>query len=392
MMTREQILQTLRAQIRMGRRTIGVAAGSGMTARCAEEGGADFILALSAGKFRQIGLGSFASFLCYSSSNDIVMDFGTRELLNAVSKAPVLFGLNASDLFIDLYEYLKKIKSYGFAGINNFPSIALIDGEFRRALEQEGITYAQEVEAIRLASFLDMFTVAFVFDEEQAEAMLDAGADVICVNFGFTTGGQRGARKPLTMENARRRMDSIFALCEEKRPGVIKMVYGGPISKSEDMRRFYENPLCSGYIGGSAFERIPIEKAITDTVRSFRSIDEEGAAGLPLVERGSMDDVDFIYYYIEHHYGELVTLDMIAGLLHRSYSYLSTKFRSASGKTFTEYLITFRMNKAAELMRTGDRPLMEIADMVGYRDYTQFSKTFKKYMGASPSRYREQEK
>ncbi|MBQ9827245.1 MAG: AraC family transcriptional regulator, partial [Lachnospiraceae bacterium] len=171
-------------------------------------------------------------------------------------------------------------------------------------------------------------------------------------------------------------------------PGIIKMVYGGPISKSEDMRRFYENPLCNGYIGGSAFERIPIEKAITDTVRSFRNYDGNDVSEVQLNQSASIDDVDFIRLYIDTHYSEPISLDMIAGLIHRSYSYLSTKFSKTTGMTFTKYLIHFRMDKAVELMSDTGLQLNEIAEMSGYHDYTQFSKTFKKYMGMSPSNYR----
>ena len=388
METREQILQRLKAQIKVSGRCIGVAAGSGLTARCAEHGGADFILALSAGRYRQIGLGSSASFLCYANSNEMVMGFGTRELLNAVSRIPVLFGLNASDPTIDLYDYLKEIRYCGFAGINNYPTVSILDGQFRRCLEEEGASFEREVEAIRVARFLNLLTVAYVNEPAQAEAMIDAGADVICLNFGFTTGGQRGARKPLTIENARMKMDEVFEVCERKQPGIIKMVYGGPISKSEDMRRFYENPLCNGYIGGSAFERIPIEKAITDTVRSFRSADNQEETSMIRAGTNAFDDVGFIRYYIEHHYQEPVSLDRIAELTHRSYSYLSSKFSRTMGCTFTEYLINYRIDRAIELMEITDLPLTEIADRVGYRDYTQFSKTFRKYRGMPPKEYR----
>ena len=143
MHTREQILQALQLQTRIHGHCIGVAAGSGMTARYAVLGGADFILALSAGKFRQAGLGSIASLLCYENSNQLVMDFGSRELLPAVLGTPVFFGLHATDPTIHLYEYLQTIRDKGFAGINNFPTVGLIDGEFRQALEQEGVSFQQ---------------------------------------------------------------------------------------------------------------------------------------------------------------------------------------------------------------------------------------------------------
>lgn len=389
---REKILQKLRMQIRINGHCIGVAAGSGMTARCAVRGGADFILALSAGHFRQIGLGSFSSLLCYANSNELVMTFGTRELLPAASDTPVIFGLNATDPTIHLYDYLKKIKERGFAGINNFPTVGLIDGEFGKALEQEGITFEREVEAVRLAGFLGLFTVAFVFEKEQARAMIEAGADVICVHLGLTVGGHKGARKSVSMELARMKMDDIMAYCESLKPGIIQVVYGGPISKPEDMPYFYRNPFCSGYIGGSAFERIPVEKALTETVQAFRSYDErfdvEDTAYQKLLRKKYVDDVQFMKEYIEEKFSEPVMLSDVASLLYRSVPYLSTKFRKETGCTFTEYLVRVRLKKAEEMIRKSDASLMRISDAVGYHDYAQFSKIFKKYYGKSPSVYR----
>lgn len=386
---REKILQKLHRQIRISGHCIGVAAGSGMTARCAVRGGADFILALSAGHFRQIGLGSFSSLLCYANSNELVMTFGTRELLPAVSDTPVIFGLNATDPTINLYEYLKTIQERGFAGINNFPTIGLIDGTFRHALEQEGIVFEREVEAVRIAHFLGLFTVAFVFEKEQAKAMIEAGADVICVHLGLTVGGQKGAHKAVSLELSRMKMDDIMAYCEQLKPGIIQVVYGGPISRPEDMPYFYQNPNCSGYIGGSAFERIPVEKALTETVQAFRSC---GSASereeYQHVHRKNTDDVQFMKDYIEENFNEPIMLSDVAALLYRSVPYLSTKFKKATGYSFTEYLVRVRLKKAEEMIRESDASLMRISDAVGYRDYAQFSKIFKKYYGDSPSAYR----
>ena len=360
-----------------------------MTARCAVRGGADFILALSAGHFRQIGLGSFSSLLCYANSNELVMTFGTRELLPAVLDTPVIFGLNATDPTINLYEYLKTIQERGFAGINNFPTVGLIDGTFRHALEQEGIVFEREVEAVRIAHFLGLFTVAFVFEKEQAKAIIEAGADVICVHLGLTVGGQKGAHKAVSLELSRMKMDDIMAYCEQLKPGIIQVVYGGPISRPEDMPYFYQNPNCSGYIGGSAFERIPVEKALTETVQAFRSC---GSASereeYQHVHRKNTDDVQFMKDYIEENFNEPIMLSDVAALLYRSVPYLSTKFKKATGYSFTEYLVRVRLKKAEEMIRESDASLMRISDAVGYRDYAQFSKIFKKYYGDSPSAYR----
>ena len=386
MHTREQILQALQLQTRFHGHCIGVAAGSGMTARYAVLGGADFILALSAGKFRQAGLGSIASLLCYENSNQLVMDFGSRELLPAVLGTPVFFGLHATDPTIHLYEYLQTIRDKGFAGINNFPTVGLIDGEFRQALEQEGVSFQQEVEAIRIAHFLDLFTLAFVFDEEQARAMIEAGADAICVHLGLTQGGTKGAKRALSLEMARLKMDQIMDLCERLRPGILLMIYGGPISQASDLQYFYRNRLCRGYIGGSAFERIPVEKAVMETTQAFCLAADAQEDTIP--SRREVDDLEFIHYYIEKNYRDEIRLSHIARFLHRAPSYLSTKFKAAEGCSFTEYLIGYRLDKAAALIRGSDSSLVCIADAVGYRDYAQFSKMFKKYKGVSPSDYR----
>ncbi|MCI8327288.1 MAG: phosphoenolpyruvate hydrolase family protein, partial [Lachnospiraceae bacterium] len=188
-MDRDYILRFLHAQANVNGHIIGAAVGSGMTAKYAAMGGADFLLALSAGKYRVMGRSSHASYFCYGNSNDTVMEMGTRELLPIIQNVPVLFGLFAADPGVHLYEYLKKIRENGFSGIVNFPTMALIDGKFREALEEEGNTYEKEVEAIKLAHYLGLFTVAFATTKEEARKMLEAGADVICAHLGLTKGG-----------------------------------------------------------------------------------------------------------------------------------------------------------------------------------------------------------
>src|SRR5699024_11544231 len=183
------VVEFLKKQIKIDRHIIGVAAGSGLTAKYAEAGGADFILALSSGYFRQKGVSSLAGYLPVANSNDVVMNFASMEIIPAIKEIPVVFGLSATDPMINLENYIKIIKESGFAGINNYPTIGLIDGDCRDALEAEGITYEKEVEAIKTASGLGLFTIAFVFNTSQAIDMVKAGADVICVHIGLPTGG-----------------------------------------------------------------------------------------------------------------------------------------------------------------------------------------------------------
>ena len=389
MYDRKDILTQLNAQININGHVIGAVVGSGMVAHYVEQGGADLLLALSAGRYRIAGKGSLGSYFCYGSSNDIVYKFASEEVLPIVKRTPTIFGLFAQDPFIDLYDYLKQIKRTGFAGITNFPTIALIDGNFRVALEEEGTSYAKEVEAIRLAHFLDLFTVAFVTNREQTEAMLDAGADVICIHLGLTKGGFMGAKKYISMEEARRLSQELFMLCEEKRPDVIRMVYAGPANTPIDMQYLYQNTTCQGYIGGSVFDRIPMEHAIPNTIRAFK-IKEHFDPNDPtvLMARDNLnmrDYVEFIKKYISDNYQKEIELRDLAEIVHVSSSYLSTRFKREMGCSFTEYLIRFRMNKAKELLAETNLSCKEVASSVGYDDYAQFSKMFKKYVGRLPT-------
>lgn len=391
MIAKEEILRRLYAQVHVNGHIIGAVAGSGMTAKFVAMGGADLLLALSAGRFRVTGRSSLASFLCYDNSNDLVMDFGTRELLPIINNVPILFGLAACDPSISLYEYLKQIKEAGFSGITNFPTVAMIDGQFREALEEEGNSYDKEAEAIKLANYLDLLTVAFVMDEEQAVKMLDADADIICVHLGLTKGGFLGAGKYISLDEARRISSRVFAICDERRPEVIKMVYAGPANTPIDMQYIYRNTQCQGYIGGSTFDRIPTERAILNTTKAFKtygSFSEDD----PLVKvasgnLGSRDHVPFVIKYIEDNYFKKIELRELALIAHVSDSYLSTKFKKEMGCSFTEYLIRFRMNKAKEFIEKRKMRCKEAAEQVGYTDYVQFSKTFKKYNGVSPGFY-----
>lgn len=389
---RSQIVKTLNAQIHTNGHILGVAAGSGMTTKYSVKGGADIILALSAGWYRQKGRSSLSSYLSYGNSNRIVFDFATRKLMPLSMNKPIIFGLHASDPTIVLADYIANIKSAGFSGVNNFPTVGLINGQFREALEESGLGYDHEVEAIRIASHLGLFTLAFVFDEQQAVQMIEAGADVICVHLGLTTGGDLGAKKVHSIENARQLANRIFAVCEELNPQVIKMVYGGPIQSPIDAQFFYDNTACQGYIGGSSFERIPAEKAIFHSTRSFKNPTHSESKDLLMdVLSGKVHDYDYVEFVKEHikeNFQKPIQLSEIALALHVSLPYLSSKFKEKMGCTFTDYLLRYRMNKAAELLKESRLSIVEIASLVGYQDYAQFSKMFKKIKGSSPKNFR----
>lgn len=391
MVSRKEILKRLWAQINVNGHIIGTVAGSGMTAKYEVMGGADFLLALSAGRFRIMGRSSFTSYLCYGESNEIVMNMGCNELLPIIQDTPVLFGLFANDPMIHLYDYIQEIRDSGFSGVVNYPTMGLIDGQFGEALQEEGNTYEREVEAIRLAHYFDLFTVAFVVSGEQARQMTEAGADIICAHLGLTKGGFLGAKKYISINDARKISDEIFDACDSVRDDVIKMIYAGPANTPLDMQYMYQNTKCQGYIGGSTFDRIPTERAILNTTRAFKSYGDFDANN-PMMRIldgnwNSGEYVEFVKKYVEEHYMNEIQLRDLAAVAHVSGSYLSVKFKKEVGCSFTEYLVRFRINKAKELFEHRFTSCKEVASMVGYADYTQFSKIFKKYTGKSPTEY-----
>lgn len=391
-MEKEQVIRQLRAQLHVNGHIIGASVGSGMTAKLATLGGADFLMVLSAGKYRIMGRSSFASYFCYGNNNEQVMEMGTREIFPVVrDRIPLLFGIMATDPTIQMYDYLNQIKANGFSGIINFPTVSLIDGNFRTALEQDGNTFNREIATIRLANHIGLFTMAFVTNKDEAEKMLSAGADVICLHLGLTRGGLLGAKKYISLGDAKNLMNEIFTVCKQKNPDAIRMIYAGPATTLSDMHYLYKNTDCQGYIGGSTFDRIPIETSVLETVKAFKNRAEApGESPVhQLLDRnwGRGNVVDSIRQYIEEHYMEPIQLGDIALITHMSPTYLSSRFKKEIGASFTAYLLDYRMGKAKELLQDELISCKEAAYKVGYGDYTQFSKMFKKLVGLSPRDY-----
>nr|WP_237391647.1 phosphoenolpyruvate hydrolase family protein [Paenibacillus dendrobii] len=391
---RGRILEQLHTQIQTGEHIIGVAAGAGISAKYAVKGGADIILALNSGRFRQMGLGSIAGFMPFASSNSMVMEFGSREILSVVRDHPVVFGLCCTDPTIDLPSYLDAIHKNGFAGMINYPTLGLIDGQFREALEEEGMSYLQEVEAVRLAHEQGMFTMAFVFNAEQAAFMLDAGADVICAHLGVTAGGLMGTKKVLSLEKGAEMARQIFAVCDAADRNPIKLVYGGPVHTPIDVQYMYDNTTAMGYVGGSSFERIPTEEAIVDTTHRFKMTGHIERDRQLMDKLSAMDEpYDYVAYVKEHiaqHYMNNISLTELADQIHVSRTHLSALFNKEVGCTFPEYIAKYRIHKAQEVMKHTKLSLSRIAELVGYPDYVHFSKTFKKYAGMTPQNFRKQ--
>lgn len=391
-MTREEVLERLNSVINVNGHILVVASGNGMSSQYVIEGGADLITAISAGRFRQMGQSAYSAFFGCTDTNQMVLDYVTKEILTLANDFPVVLGLFAQDPCIHLYEHLQIIKEYGYAGIINYPSVCLFDGNFRTALEEAGLGFDKEVEAIRLAHYFNLFTVAYVLTEEEAVAMAKAGADVICLHFGITGGGILGANKIISMEVALKRAESIFHKIDKVNPNIIKIISGGPVKTPIDAHAFYQNTSCHGYLGGSAIERLPVERSMLNTVRAFKSPGDFDSSNIVnRVLNGTQDKpeyADFMLEYIEKNYEKCIRLKDLANVTHISTTRLSVLFKEKTGKSFTQYLIEFRMNMAKELLRNTDKQMKEIALIVGYDDYAQFSKMFRKMFQISPQEYR----
>jgi predicted TIM-barrel enzyme/AraC-like DNA-binding protein len=393
---RETIRTKLQAQIQANGHIIGVAAGAGITAKYAVKGGADFILALNSGRFRQMGLSSLGGLLPFSNSNALVMEFGTREIIPIVRDVPVIFGLCATDPTIELEQFIESIREQGFSGINNYPTVGLIGGLFGEALKEEGTCFDTEIEAIRIAHAKGLFTIAFVFEADQAQRMAAAGADIVCAHLGFTKGGVLGAKKVLSLKAAAEMARDIFNACDEVNSGVMKMVYGGPVNTPSDVEYMYDNTGAIGYLGGSSFERIPSEAAITQAASEFKEagLSEQDKLLRHMLEGVAehYDYVQFVKEYVTANYMNEISFAELALVAHISRTHLSYLFKKEVGCTFPEYLTRFRINKAKEFMKQGHIDLSKVSALAGYNDYAHFSKTFKKLTGLSPREYRHQYK
>jgi predicted TIM-barrel enzyme len=270
--TREQCLQRLRAQIAAGKPIIGGGAGTGISAKCAEAGGIDLIIIYNSGRFRMAGRGSLSGMMPYGDANQIVMDMA-REVLPIVRNTPVLAGVCGTDPFRIMKLFLKEVQAAGFSGVQNFPTVGLIDGAFRQGLEETGMGFDLEVEMIREARALGLFTCPYVFSEEEARAMAQAGADVLIPHMGLTTKGAIGAKTALTLPEAAERVQSLHDAAKAVNPDVIVLCHGGPISEPEDAQYILKHTKgIVGFFGASSIERLPTEKSITECVRRFKTL------------------------------------------------------------------------------------------------------------------------
>ena len=268
-MDRKEILDRFRSKRRAGLPIIGGGAGTGLSAKCEEEAGIDLIVIYNSGRFRMAGRGSLAGLMPYGNANDIVIELG-HEVLPVVKHTPVLAGVCGTDPFMIREVLLKRLKDMGFAGIQNFPTVGLIDGVFRVNLEETGMGFGLEVELIAHARRLDMLTTPYAFDPEQAKNLVQAGADILVAHMGLTTKGSIGAKTSRTMQECVAEINAIAKAGKRIRSDVLVLCHGGPIAEPEDAQMILDRvPQCDGFYGASSMERLPTEKAITEQVAKF---------------------------------------------------------------------------------------------------------------------------
>jgi predicted TIM-barrel enzyme len=269
---RTAIMEKFRAMAARGEPIVGGGAGVGLSAKCEEAGGIDLIVIYNSGRYRMAGRGSLAGLLAYGDANAIVVEMA-GEVLPVVKRTPVLAGVNGTDPFRDMDVFLDQIKTLGFAGVQNFPTVGLIDGSLRVNLEETGMSYALEVDMIARAHEKNLLTTPYVFSAADAEAMARAGADIIVCHLGLTAGGAIGAETSLRLQECPALIDDWAGAALRARPDILVLAHGGPIAEPADADFIVKAcKVCHGFYGASSMERLPVERALTEQVRSFKAI------------------------------------------------------------------------------------------------------------------------
>ncbi len=269
---RKAILEKFRGMVERRVPIVGGGAGTGLSAKCEDAGGIDLIIIYNSGRYRMAGRGSAAGLLAYGNANEIVKEMA-REVLPVVKHTPVLAGVNGTDPFVLMPQFLAQLKAMGFSGVQNFPTVGLFDGTMRVSFEETGMGFGLEVDMIRQAHELDLLTTPYVFNPDEARAMTEAGADIVVAHMGVTTGGAIGATSAKTLESCIAEIDAIAQSAMSVRRDVIVLCHGGPIAMPPDAEFILRNcRTCHGFYGASSMERLPVEAALTEQTRRFKSV------------------------------------------------------------------------------------------------------------------------
>jgi predicted TIM-barrel enzyme len=271
--TRQEVKDRLQKVIDQKKAIIAAGAGTGISAKFIEKGGADLIIIYNSGRFRMSGHGSTAGLMAYGDANAIAMEIGEFEVLPVVEDIPVICGVHGSDPRRRIWHHLLKVKEMGFSGINNFPTHCIVDGHFRQVLEETGMGFDKEVEMVRIANKMDLFSIVYVAKPEEAAQMAEAGADAIITHVGTTVGGSIGVSgASCTMDNAIERTNSIIKAAKKVNPNMFFLAHGGPINTPDDVRVILDKTNAHGFVGASSLERMGVEKSLTDLTREFKSL------------------------------------------------------------------------------------------------------------------------
>ncbi|MBI3877392.1 MAG: phosphoenolpyruvate hydrolase family protein [Verrucomicrobia bacterium] len=284
--TRKEVVERLRAQLKQGSPIIAAGAGTGISAKFIEKGGADLIIIYNSGRFRMAGRGSTCGLMAYGDANAIAMEIGEHEVLPVVEEIPVICGVHASDPRRRMWHWLLQVKDMGFSGVNNFPTHCIIDGHFRQVLEETGMSVKHEFEMVRLARKMDLFSVVYVATPDEAQAMAEAGADSIIIHVGTTIGGSIGVRKAVvSMDETVKRCQAIINGAKKVRKDIIFLSHGGPIATPEDAAYINERTDCVGFVGASSLERLAVEDSLTQLTQRFKKIPVQKSALKPFQKR-----------------------------------------------------------------------------------------------------------
>jgi len=270
--SKSEILDRLRNKIKNKQVIVGGGAGTGLSAKCEEQGGTDLIVIYNSGRYRMAGRGSLSGYMAYGNANDIVYDMA-KEVLPVVQNTPVLAGVNGTDPFLIVDKFLDDLKALGFSGVQNFPTVGIIDGRFRQSLEDTGMSYDMEVDVVARANHKNMLTTPYVFTKDEALKMTGAGTDVIVTHFGLTAGGSIGANDTFSLNECVEMFNEWSDAVRQVKSDMIFICHGGPLAEPDDAQYLMSRcPDCHGFYGASSMERLPTEKAITERTAEFTQI------------------------------------------------------------------------------------------------------------------------
>ena len=271
--TKQEVRDRLQDTLNAGKAIIGAGAGTGISAKFIEKGGADFLIIYNSGRFRMSGHGSTAGLMAYGDANAVAMEIGEFEVLPVVKEIPVLCGVHGSDPRRRMWHFLLQVKDMGFSGVNNFPTHSIVDGQFRNILEETGMSFQKEVEMIRLATKMDLFSAVYVAKAEEAIQMADAGADAIIAHVGTTVGGSIGVKDATcTMDDAIERTQTIIEAVQKANPNCFFLTHGGPVNTPDDVKVVLQHTDVQGFVGASSIERMGVEQSLTDLTRAFKAL------------------------------------------------------------------------------------------------------------------------